>query len=1152
VYRHALVDSAPAPFARPGIGGPLGRKDETPRTELCSMKFVMWIMSLVWLTVACGAGMAQTPSVKGTVTDTNNQAVAGVEVTARNFKTREKMTTTTGGNGGYEISGLPEGTYKLSFRRDGFMRGEQPSVMVRAERIPVKVDWRLEIAPPSTGSLSGVVRDPEGGVVPGALVAATDALTAKEYTAVADEDGSYQLQVPRGNYRLVMYAMGFKSYVVPSVSVSPSQETGVDVAMEAGAISETVTVTAGISVIDEYTSVNLTMVDGHKVAELPLSLSGSVNNLALLSPGIVSNRSGEGLGVSVNGNRARSNNFMIDGVDNNDQSIGAYVADSQVQELPFGTIQEATIASPIEAEMGRGPGGIVNIMTRSGGNDLHGSGFYFHRNSRLDARDFFETRKSPSRAHRFGFTVGGPVVRNRTFFFGSYEGNREFEARPHLLSVPSPPRLAAARSVLAAHGLTENPLSVRLLQFFPPPERARDFHNLAVNSPAVRDSDSFNVRLDHNFNDSNYTLVRYYASRSEQMFPLTPSFFQGFRADFSGRAQMLYASLRSVIKSTNANEALFSYARDREHFSPEDRFFDPASIGLNTGVNDPERFGLPFIKITGFDALGAPFNLPGRETATTWQLKDVFTKIIHDTDLKVGADFRRVLSNSLNEAGTRGRIFFDGSVLGDPLADFLAGLPAGDTGILRGDPRRGLALNYFSWFAQAVIKINSRLTLNAGLRYEFDGVPREEQNRMSNFVPELGRLLPVGSAELPKLYRNDLNNFAPRLSFVWDVTGSGLTVMRAGWGLSYDAPHPRLFVSLCPCANSVGQGVTTNPAGASPVFAINPSGAIPFGPSRPVFGGAPGPDSPLDIHAVERNLKTPSVQEFSFGLQKEFPRQYVLELAYQGAVGTHLYRTLDVNQPMPGDPQTRDARRPFSVRFPQFRSINLLSSSARSSYHSLRLSVRRRMSHGLWFDAGYNFSKAIDDASGDNELPQDSRDLRAERSRSSFDRRHRFVLSFIYELPRLGPAVLHGWQVAGNFRAESGRPFTPIISFDNSGTGMFVDRPNLIGDPRVSQDSTQLYSLLAFRVPQRGTLGNLGRNSLEGPGSNSLDFTLMKKTGLWPDKSLELRLDFFNLLNHPNFRMPNSYVDDPAFGRVNATEVYGGRRRIQIGVRLLF
>jgi hypothetical protein len=1105
---------------------------------------------LVWLTIACQAGVAQTPSIRGRVTDTNNQAVAGVAVTARNVKTKEKITTTTSDNGGYEIPGLPEGTYRLSFRRDGFMRGEQPSVEVRAERIPVKVDWRLEIAPPSTGSLSGVVRDAEGAAIPGAEVAAISASTGQQYTTVVDEDGSYQLQVPQGNYRLEIQAGNFKKYVVPSVSVAPSQEASVDVAMAVGAVWETVTVAVGRT-IDEQTTLNSTTVLAHQISELPLS--GSVNNnLAVLAPGVVTNQSGGDSGLSLNGQRMRSNNFMIDGVDNNIQSIGAHVADYQLRELPFGTIQEVTIASPIAAEIGRSPGGVVNVMTNRGTNELHGSGFYFHRNSRLDARDFFETRKSPSRAHRFGFTVGSPVVRNRTFFFGSYEGNREFEARPRLLSVPSPSRLAAARSVLAASGLEENPLSARLLQFFPPPDRARDFHNLAVNSPAVRDSDTFNVRLDHNFNNTNNASIKYNASRSEQLIPLAPSFFQSFRADFSERAQTLYASLNSVITSNSINEAIFSYTQDRDRFSPEDHFFDPASIGLSTGVADPGRFGLPLIKITGFDALGTPFSLPGRETATMWQLKDVFSQTIHKTDLKAGADFRRVLSNSMNEAGTRGRIFFDGSVLGDPLADFLAGLPAGDTGILRGDTRRGLALNYFSWFAQADIRINQRLTLNTGLRYEFNGVPREEQNRMSNFVPELGRLLPVGSSELPKLYRNDLNNFAPRLGFAWDVTGMGETIMRAGWGLFYDAPTLRLFVGLCPCANSVGQGVTTNPAGPSPVFAVSPSAAIPFGPAELVFGGVPGTDSPVDIHAVERNLKTPLVQKFNVGLQRLFGREYILEVAYQGAVGIHLYRTLDINQPTPGDPRTRDTRRPLFARFPQFRSLNLLSSSARSSYHSLTLSVNRRMSDGLWFDAGYTLSKAIDDASGDNELPQDSRDLRAERSRSSFDRRHRFVLSCIYELPRLGPKILNGWQVAGNFRAESGRPFTPIITFDNSGTGMFVDRPDLVGGPRVRQDSTQLYSLLAFRVPQRGTFGNLGRNSLEGPGSNSLDVTLMKKTDLWPDKSLELRLDFFNLLNHPNFRMPNPFVDDPAFGHVNATEAYGGRRRIQIGVRLLF
>ncbi len=751
------------------------------------MRFVGWKVLLTGLAVISMTGVPQRPSVYGKVTDPSDTPVGGVEVTARNVSTGEKKSATTDGNGRYELSELHDGNYRLTFKRAGFQRGEKQA-SVRAEIIPLEINKKLRIDDPTLAAngLNGVIEDEVGLSVAGVTVTAFNVQTGVLRTTTTDDDGFYRLEVPEGTYRLEIVATGFKKYEVVDVSVTSSQIAALDVALSAAALTTTVSVTADAATIDESLPLNTTVVSGRQIAELPMS-QRDFPNLATLSPGVTISRSREATpdytGVGISGQQGRTANFQIDGVNNNDVGVSTGVAVGRRTELPFGSIQEVTITEPVTAITARDPGEVINILTTRGSNELHGSGFYFHRNSSLDARDFFESLKSQTRGHQFGFTVSGPVVENRTFFFGGYEGHREFDARPQLMSVPSSSRLASARALLAASGLPENPLSSRLLKLFPPPDRPGDFLNRAINSPAVNNSDAVQTRLDHEFTTLHSAFLRYNFSRSGQLFPLTPSFFPGFRADFSGREQTLFASLASTFAITRINELDFAYRQNKYRFSPEDDIFNPASIGLETGVTGPARLGLPFIKITSFDALGAPSNLPGRETATTWQLKDVFIQIFNKETVTTGADFRRILSDSLNEAGTRGRVFFDGSALGDPLADFLAGFPAGDTGILRGDTRRRIALNHFSWFVQADLKPNSRLSLNAGLRYEFNGVPEEEQNRLSNFVPELGGLLPVGSNGLAKLYRNDLNNFAPRLGFAWSFTRSQRAFVPARLGV---------------------------------------------------------------------------------------------------------------------------------------------------------------------------------------------------------------------------------------------------------------------------------------------------------------------------------------------------------------------------------
>jgi carboxypeptidase family protein len=994
------------------------------------------------------------------------------------------------------------------------------------------------------GQLTGRVVDPNGASAVGAIIVLTDRDTGQSRMITTNEDGAYSTTVPVGTYEVRVEALGFHVQRQEDVSVSTNQTTNLDLTLDVADVRMTVSVVDNTNV--DVTQTNLgTQFESSEIKELPIP-GREIFSIALAAPGVSTLGNEEKRPLSINGSSPNNLSFLVDGAEVNRGDATTSTSIQQAPELPLDSLREVTVSLDEQKELGRESSRSINLVTKHGTNDVRGSAFYLNQNSKLAARDFFEIDKSHFHSHQFGFTIGGPIRMDQLHYFGAYEGTREVQARPRLLSVPSPERLASARSILAANGLMENGLSNRLLTFFPEPDRTGIFSNRTSNSAAVNDADNLLFRLDRTIEKGSIAIA-YSFARTDRLFPFRTSFNPGFRTDFSGRTQSLSGTFVNIITSSFLSEILVRYDRNRETFLPEDHDFDPLTIGLNTGVTDPQRFGLPFIKVVGFDALGSPVELPSRQLGSSWLIRDSLALISGPHSLRFGGDVRRVSLNSNNDAGTRGRIVFDGSVLGDPLADFLAGFPAGNTGISRGDTHRQTAINAFGWFIQDELRPTRNLTLNLGLRYGYNGAPKEESDQLSSFIPEAGGLVQVGTSQLPRLYKKDLNNFAPRISIAWDLTGSGKTAIRTSWGIYFDRPSLRLFSGLCPCSNSTNAGVTMNPVGFRPVSAITPSRPIPFGIGTPIFDGP----SLVDVSAVDQKLRNPYVQTFYFGIHRAITSNTVLETSYSGSVGTHLYRTIDINQPAPGDPLTRDSRRPFFSQFPQFGAINLLTSSGKSNYHALRVSVQRQLSKGLWFNGGYDFSKSIDEL-GPGELPQDSRNARAERALSNFEQRHRFVLTWIYEFPSSKYEVFKGWKTAGTLRLTSGNPFTPLISFDNSGTSTFLDRPNVLGDPRSHLSRTELYSAGAFEIPPRGSFGNAGRNSLTGPGLNNLDISISKRFQLTDERYIELRTDVFNLFNHPNFRLPNNLLDEPAFGNIVATDPTYARRKFQIGIRLMF
>jgi len=593
-----------------------------------------------------------------------------------------------------------------------------------------------------------------------------------------------------------------------------------------------------------------------------------------------------------------------------------------------------------------------------------------------------------------------------------------------------------------------------------------------------------------------------------------------------------------------------------------DSGFDPASVGLITGANG----GLPTIVVGGFESLGAPTNEPRGRVSQAYQIVDALAWTRGSHTIKTGADYRRALVRSFNDQFSRGRLTFNN------LADLLAGVPSpSGTSIARGATRRDTYTNNLGLFVQDDWKVNRRLTLNFGLRYEYTGPLSEKSDRISNFIPAAG-LVQVGKG-IDTLYERDWNNFAPRFGFAFDPRGTGKTVLRGAYGIYYDAPSQDFFlVQSFPNGN-----VGTNPVPGLGTFTVNFTGPVPFGPGVDIFGSVNSPVPPFTVFGVDQHMRTPYVQSYNFNVQQTIVEGTVLQIGYVGSQGTKLFRVRDINQATPGPVETVQQRRPFNATYPQFAGIYQLEASANSNYNALQIVLRRRLSKGLTLFASPVWSHSIDDASNGFcsctagvSLPQNSFDTRAEKAASSFDQRQRFTLNSVYDLDflthhlRAWPKqITEGWRLSGIYTLASGLPITPFWNgAAPSGSGESSnDRPNVIGNPNGGPKRPDAwFNTAAFVAAPNGMFGNAGRNVVIGQRTNSADFSVLKSMRLSERANLQFRAEFFNIFNHPNFALPNVTVNSSAFGTIASTVDVangnplgdGGPRLVQFALKVVF
>jgi hypothetical protein len=1034
-------------------------------------------------------------------------------------------------------------------------------------------------------SLRGTIYDDNKAVIPGATINLKSVATGETRSTTSGDDGEYAISsIPPGSYELSVSMNGFATFT-KTLELRVNEERRNDTTLRVNA-SRPYEVEAPFEDTLKKDSASLgSVIDNRQVTGLPLD-GRNFYELSLLVPGAVPPAQGSAGSVrgdfafSVNGAREDANNFLLDGVYNIDPKLNTFGVRPSVDAIR----EFEMLTSTYDASFGRNPGAQVNVVLKSGSNDFHGSLFEFHRNAALDARNFFAPATEPKPKYirnQLGGSIGGPIKRDSLFFFADYEGTRSREGITRITNVPTALERAGNFSQ-SLFGVPTNPFTGQpfdngivpdffihpvgraIAALYPLPNRNVPFQNF-VSSPVLRDdNDSFDARIDHLLTDKTTLTYRYSFGDRDLFEPFTGPAFSvvpGFGDTVRRRSQNAMASLNWLLTPNLVNETRFAFSRVAASVTQEASVLN-SDVGLPT-ISPRERDrGLSFITITGFSPLGDEGNNPQNSVTNVYQFLDTLSYVHGDHFFKFGVDFRFSQQNAFRDIESRGRLQFSPflTLTNNALADLLLGFPL-LTSVARVDNPERVRTESYNFFINDSFRITRKLTLVGGLRYEYNSPPVDADDRANLFDTVTRNLVRVGTNGLPRSgFDADKNNFAPRVGFAWSLGEDERTVLRGGYGVYYDqsalAPAEAIYFNAPFFDNNIFFPLQGLPLTLSDPF--------------PAFFPFALPDSAL---AIQRDLRTGYMQHWNFNVERQIGNRGVVELAYVGSKGTKLLTARDINQPQPS---ALPPGLPFVPRpDPRFDDIDLLESRGNSSYNALQARYQQRLSRGFTALASYTWSKSIDDASnfftsaGDPNFPQNSLDVGAERGRSNFDVRHRLSVSYSYQLPfgkgrqyladdGFVSTLLSGWETYGIVTLQTGRPFTVALlsEIDNSGTGRSIlgfganDRPNLVGNPEASNQTTQQwFNTAAFAFPAPGTFGNAGRNILDGPGFQNVNASLVKNTALTERVNLQFRAEAFNLFNHPNFNLPDNFLGSPTFGRITSAR---DPRHIQFGLKLLF
>jgi hypothetical protein len=1033
------------------------------------------------------------------------------------------------------------------------------------------------------GAISGTIRDNTGAVLPGVTLTIRNNDTGITRTVVTDAAGFYRAGgLEPGTYTVSVQLQGFKTTENREVPVRPTGEATFDVVMELGGLAESIDVTAQTEAVTlNKTNATVGLVaDSRQATLLPLGAGRSLNNLALLAPN-VSNTGGPSnannqvgaTNISANGQRSRNNNFMIDGTDNNDVSVTI-----PTMPLPPESVAEVSVqTNPYNVEFGRNSGAQINIITKGGSNTFRGSAFEYYRDSELNARDNIEKaagrdKPTPFTRHQWGGGLGGPIVRNKAFFYGLFQNDRtRQDALGATVRVPTPAGFAALQNVPPGANQTaasrqavlqrlgflqevhaQNPAYRNLLTQNvngTPIETAQ----INVSRTQPQDSWYYIGRGDVQLSSSDNLTARYVRNAPETTnFTSNTQFGQIFAANQLIVDQNFAASHTRVLGATSLNESRFAWIR-RDLGFPE---------------NDPTS---PTATIAGLFTIGGLANFPQGRVQDTYQFQNITTFQRGRHSLKAGADIRYINLDNQAAFDSKGTFVFNN------LQDYMNNLAATFSQALQTSSFEATQWTQ-AYFVQDDFRPTSNLTLNLGLRYEYNTVPLGLFGAEEDFVR---------AALVPGPARDDKNNIAPRVGFAWSPTprqglarwlfGETTSSIRGGYGITYDV----LFYNI----------LTVNGSNYPRVVVPTLQNVQNVYPNLlPVTGQAVFNPLATFVNSPE-NIQSPMNHMWSLSWQREVARQYVVEVGYTGALGRYGIAQGQGNPAVLTDAQiatvqaTRSATSVPSVQarrvFPQYGSRVFIQATAESEYNAVYFSVNRRFSRGLQFGAAYTYSALYSDgdeslgvasiALSSPQVPQDYNNLAAEWSRSAFDRPHRLVVNWIYEVPwfqggwaqnAIVRTAFSGWQFAGIAQFSAGRPFTILTGVDSNGNGGGGDRPNLgsgrlVPDPvtgnfrTFTNEGAYVTFLGTNNLPLQNGLGNgnAPRNGLRGPGFQNWDLSLSKRFRTFGDQSLLVRADVLNAFNQDEYGNPVSNMNSPDFGR-NTNN--WGNRSITLGVSYAF
>ncbi|MBS1803668.1 MAG: TonB-dependent receptor [Acidobacteria bacterium] len=1106
------------------------------------------------------------------------------------------------------------------------------------------------------GRIAGRVTDSTGAVIPDAKVTVTDIATGTGRELRTNGAGDYFApDLSAGVYSVTVEMTGFQKFVRTNIRLEVASNVQIDFRLQPGQVSESIQVT-GEPLVDTMSDTLGGTLSNRAINELPLQ-GRDIQNLLALRPGVQRSPGGGLLSVTSNGNRSEDNNFIVDGVDNNDPYYGDTVFNgvgvqgTPATHLPLDAIQEFNTEENQGADYGWKPGVVVNVGLKGGTNQFHGTSYYFHRNVALDARNYFNEKPQPISAlllHQFGASAGGPIIRDKWFIFGVYEGVRHKVGNPFETATPLTTSLLAqgkSSSYALEYSLPDaiadctaantcNPLSLQIAKLFPTnPGNAAAI--AASESPAginldlknLNREDNFLVKSDFNLTKNQVISGRWVYGNSDQ----TEEDGIVMRPEF-----LSLANTKSTVAGLNwtwtpssswINQAAFGFNNMWQAISTADHNVDVAKVyGINTGITDPKLGGLPCMVFTDFDDLGGSCGWPLETTPNyNYQFTDNVSWSHGAHQIRFGGEIRRGGTDNYRASYGRGRIRFRS------LTDFVTG-NVRDGSLTQGDPTRHVTLNGYAGFIRDDWRVSQRLSLNLGLRYDVQMPIKEEHNLIANFIPDKG-LVQVGKG-IDSPYDTQWSNFSPRFGMAWDVHGTGKTVFRAGTALIYEVPPIRMFIN--------GSGLNTNPTGAIGVDTGNidvfnrtiSKSQINWTSAGPVFdltspaSSTCDADSTCDILGVLPDLKTPRVLSWNANIQQQLSRTTVLQIAYVAQKGIDLYSHRDINQVDPIlDDGSEQFGRPFTYNcpvseggggrggpcFPWIEYAAMTENLGKSRYDGLQVTLTQKSWKGLDFLAGYTWAHALDNGTSNlsSDAPQDAFNYDANWGNGDADIRNRFTMALTYNLPeRRAPlGLLKGWQFTSIVTEQTGLPYDPYdgsndisatftygyerwnfagnagdMKASTKGIPYFPDTsfgPDAVGDDSpggvtnnaqclANASLSQLESYGCYQMgsavmtpPEPLTFGNMRRNILHAPAFQNWDTSVTKLVKFNDRVSMQLRSEFFNILNHPNFYASSAtsrvaggtvgqLVFTPDVYQANPVVGSGGSRHIQLGLKVIW